>query len=502
MADWIIAGQPSSILDPAVGPGIFPRVIAARLTAPTRMVCVDVDPNALIAMRRSLTAPSPLRVEGEGQLGDFLALRLEERFDAIIANPPYLRHHAMSYDFDVFARVGGAAGLSISRLSNSYILFLLRCATLLKPGGRMCFIIPAEWTNANFGQPVKEYLLDRGLLRRMAYFSHAADVFEDALTTSCVLFMESGPSDSATLPIHYVPANARLDGLASLDALAAAAPAMEVPKAALRVARKWDALIRGGTVAVPPGFVRLGDLASTKRGIATGANEFFHLSRQRAAAAGIMPQHLRACVGKAADVPGLVFTGNDFERLSRNGGRSHLVVFGRDLSEAERRYVAAGVAQGLPERHLLAVRSPWYGMEKRAPAPIWAAVFNRERLRFIHNRARVHNLTTFHGVFPHGLTDEQITALVALLNSPTVQRLAAGQVRVYGGGLRKFEPKDLLGILVPDVRAASSPTLSALASALGRLSSVRTGDADAMTDLDGLVETAATEACQAPRTLF
>ena len=466
MADWVCANDPTSILDPAVGAGAFPRAISERLSSPVRMVCVDVDP-AAISFTKAGEIAAASQILMESRLGDFLTMPFNEIFDAIIANPPYLRHQSMTYDFDIFARIGGAVGVSVSRLANSYILFLLRCATLLKAGGRMCFIIPAEWTNANFGQPVKEYLLDRCMLRRMAYFNHSVDVFENALTTSCVLFIEKGPEQVfASIPVHYVPAGIVLTRLTSSEALEREAPATHVPRAALRGTKKWDFLVRSGATVTPPGFVRLGDLAITKRGIATGANEFFHLTKSQAANAGISARHLVPCVGRAADVSGLLFTSADFEHLSRTDGRGHLIAFGREPSPAEQRYIQQGVARNLPKRHLLAVRSPWYSMERRKPAPIWAAVFSRERLRFIYNQARVHNLTTFHGIFPLGLTEEQTVGLVALLNSPMVQSLAAEHVRVYGGGLRKFEPKDLLSILVPDVRATSLSTLFGLAEAL------------------------------------
>lgn len=502
MADWVGANSPSLILDPAVGPGIFPRIMAQRLTTAARMICVDIDSSALDIMQRGLSNSSFLQVEEK--LGDFLIMPIVDRFDAIIANPPYLRHHAMTYDFDIFSSIGGSAGLSISRLTNSYILFLLRCATLLKPGGRMCFIVPAEWTNSNFGQPVKEHLLDSGLLRRMAYFNHAADIFGGALTTSCILFMESGHTASQTMPVHYVSSEIALEALTSLDALASAVPDVEVSRAALRASKKWDSLIRNGETKMPAGFVRLGDLATTKRGIATGANEFFHLPIEQASIAGISARHLQPCVGKAGDVKGHIFTDEDFERLKRNKGRSQLVTFGRELSMAERRYVQNGIVQGLHERHLLAARSPWYSMEKRVPAPVWAAVFNREKLRFIYNKARVHNLTTFHGIFPRNISEEQTVALVALLNSPTVQQLASEQVRVYGGGLRKFEPKDLLGIPVPDVRSASFSTLFALAEVLCRISSKSTDleSVALLAELDDLAAIAASEASQTPSMLF
>ena len=105
-------------------------------------------------------------------------------------------------------------------------------------------------------------------------------------------------------------------------------------------------------------------------------------------------------------------------------------------------------------------------MEQRAPAPIWAAVFGRKSLRFIYNDAGVHNLTTFHGIYPTRTDALYCRALVACLNSRLVQSLAAHQRRVYGGGLMKFEPRDLLAIPLPDLAGASADILEELAALL------------------------------------
>lgn len=505
MADWVCSSHPRTILDPAVGPGAFPRAVIERLSSSWRMTCVDIDPLVIRFLDEGQHA-LPRCLEIESRLGDFLTMRFDEKFDGIIANPPYLRHHAMSYNFDIFSFVGSLVNLNLSRLTNSYILFLLRCVALLKQGGRMSFLIPAEWANANFGQPIKEFLLDKGLLQRMAYFSHTSDVFEDALTTSCVLFVENKSSlVPSPLPVHYVPKDISLDSLDSMEALESSFPATEIPRPTLRASKKWDALVRGGATLPLPGFIPLGDIATTKRGIATGANDFFHITKSEADAAGISDQNLFPCVGRAGDVAGLVFTKMDYERLAQTNACTQLVAFGRETTNREQLYIQRGEAQGLPSRYLLTMRSPWYKMEERPPAPIWSAVFNRERLRFVYNQARVHNLTTFHGIFPRTLTEEQTVGLVALLNSPIVQSLAAEQVRVYGGGLRKFEPRDLLSILVPDIRAVPFSTLFALAEALCQVSEPAIEEAAktaALARLDELAAETASAASLKPRTLF
>jgi adenine-specific DNA-methyltransferase len=236
----------------------------------------------------------------------------------------------------------------------------------------------------------------------LIYFSHSALIFEEALTTASVLLIEK-PIDKVrreSVLIGYVHHAVEIPELYPL--LTRQRPkgvsvlVQDLSTDKLLSAGKWDHLLNHVAEDLPAGFVPLSSLASTRRGIATGANSYFHISREDAKLAGIRSANLRNCVGRATDIPSLIFSQGDFKTLVADEGRTQLVVLGDDLSESEQAYVAKGEALGLPLRYLLAARSPWYSMERRKPSPIWAAVFGRRGLRFIHNSAGVSNLTTFH----------------------------------------------------------------------------------------------------------
>ena len=255
----------------------------------------------------------------------------------------------------------------------------------------------------------------------------------------------------------------------SLEALRKTARRSAFTAETLLSSGKWDFLIREGVQEIVAGFVPLRTMASTKRGIATGANEFFHISQSVAASHGLCTTDLSACVGRAADVRGFEFTANDFEVLLQQDRRAYLVTFGTSLTASEAAYIAKGEAEGLHKRYLLAVRRPWYSMEGQEPAPIWAAVFGRRGLRFIHNRTGALTLTTFHCVYPFDRSPEFSAALTLCLNLPSNQAAARAHTRVYGGGLLKFEPKDLLEIAVPNLRRVSKETLCLLAREQSRV---------------------------------
>ena len=76
-------------------------------------------------------------------------------------------------------------------------------------------------------------------------------------------------------------------------------------------------------------------------------------------------------------------------------------------------------------------------------------------------------------------------ALVACLNAEPVQARIGAQMRHYGGGLRKIEPRDLAQIAVPDLRSVAPEQIAALGQALGALND---GQRGAQQRLDRLVE--------------
>lgn len=232
---------------------------------------------------------------------------------------------------------------------------------------------------------------------------------------------------------------------------------------------KWETRLQGRTARVREGWVPLQSLAKFRRGIATGANGFFLLSETRLAELGIAKDRSLKCVGRAGDVDGLIFSEADFDAVARGGGKVRLLNLKDPLSAREQHYVRAGEAEGLLSRYILAHRTPWYSMEQRDIAPLWAAVFGRGDLKFVVNESGARSLTNFHCIYPTGLSPIQVRALALCLNSPSVRRESKLEGRVYGGGLNKFEPNDLKQIMVPNIKEASTAMLSAADDLLGKL---------------------------------
>ena len=463
MCEWVVSIKPASLLDPAVGLGIFVRKFLEHKIE-CEITAIDIDSVALNSFSDS-------NMHGhvtEAIQQDFLTWESPAKFDAILANPPYLRHHDLNYDRDIFREIGCRNDIRLSRLTNAYALFILEICRRLNLGGRAAVVVPGEWLNANFGVPIKEFLLRDGFLKKLVYFSHAELVFDDALTTACLLFLERShePADEMVHTL-FVKSGVELAHLRQI--LSGGNPTHDsvfeqrFTADDLLKHPKWNSVLENGQSKTLDGFVPLRELASTCRGIATGANKFFHVSQQYFQEQGISQKHALPCVGRANSVNGLIFSQDDLDQLAEEDRPTYLISFDDDLSDAEKRYVLKGESEGLHRRYLTSARSPWYRMEQRDPAPIWAAVFGRKELRFIWNQAGVANLTTFHCVYPHDKRPVFVQALLGCLNSRIVQKRSRSHQRVYGGGLLKYEPKDLLEIPLPDLRLVSESTTRELA---------------------------------------
>lgn len=434
MTAWAVAHRPRRILDPCLGPGVFVQCVdelRQRGIVPrdAEVRAYELDPR----MVRAYRAAAARRGEPWVRVtqGDFLRARPDGRFDAALCNPPYVRHHEHRLDETLFRRFDRLVGARLSRLTNIYGLFLLRIWSLLAEGGRAAIITPAEWLNADFGCALKRYLMAQNAIDGILQFDHVTSVFDGVLTTAAITLLRRGRGEDEPV---------RLRGVRSVAELERFDGGIAYARSQLDPSAKWSPLFqrhpgRNGR-AVP-----LGEVARCVRGIATGANRYFVLKPSELAVAGIDRADVTPCVSKAGQVVASRLTTADVDRLIAADERVLLLTPREPPRPAVRRYLALGRRLGVHRRYLPQHRPCWYQPERREPAPIWVNVFARGPFRFVRNEAGVLHLTAYHGIYPQaGVDPERLHA--ALCGAGTQAELRR-QMRIYGGGLRKLEPRDV-----------------------------------------------------------
>lgn len=99
--------------------------------------------------------------------GDFLQLEINEKFDCIIGNPPYKSVSGTKQSKQAYRKQYP----QLDGKFDLYILFLLKCLSLLKKGGVLKFIIPTSFMNVASFNRVRIYLLENFTIENVFLFS-------------------------------------------------------------------------------------------------------------------------------------------------------------------------------------------------------------------------------------------------------------------------------------------------------------------------------------------
>jgi len=454
--------RPVRFLDPAFGTGSFYSALLESF--PKNRIGwskgFEIDPH-YGRPARTLWADAAITLV----LNDFTkaAPPQEDRGKAnlVICNPPYVRHHYLDAASKQRLRAASvrAAGVDLNGLTGLYCHFVTLSHTWMCKDALAIWLIPSEFMDVNYGGPLKEYLLNRVTLLRIHRFDPAEVQFDDALVSSAVvIFRNAEPPGEHVVEFTFG------------GTLAEPRQTHAVPRADLRPKTKWTRLAHAPENHADENTrLKLADLFTVKRGIATGSNEFFVLSEAKAQELGLPRRFLKPIL------PSPRFLRTDEVEADDKGDpliEPRMVLLDCRLPEDEIRqkyprlwaYLQSGRARGVHERYLCRHREPWYAQESRKPAPILCTYMGRTdsdkgAFRFILNRSMAITANVYLLLYPKAtlagmLHDrpELLKAVWTALNEiPWNAILGVG--RVYGGGLHKMEPKELAEVPVDTLLA-------------------------------------------------
>src|SRR6266581_1111462 len=119
-------------------------------------------------------------------------------FDAVIGNPPYIRIQALKewapIEVEYYKKAYKAAGKGNYDI---YVVFVERGLSLLNKHGRLGFILPHKFFNAQYGEPLRALIAKSRSLSEIVHFGDQ-QVFEDGTTYTCLLILDkSGTNEVA-----------------------------------------------------------------------------------------------------------------------------------------------------------------------------------------------------------------------------------------------------------------------------------------------------------------
>ena len=452
MAGWVTEPNPGTLFDPAVGPGTF--FAAARAVGfAGKFAGYELHERAFAEGERlGLCAVDFADVV----VGDFISARLNCTFPAIISNPPYIRHHRLSElrKRELRRIAERVLGFPLDGRVGLHVYFLLKCLEILAPAGRLAFLLPADVCEGISSRPFWNRLCERFHLEAVLTFDAAAAPFPKVDTNAMVFLISNNTPHDRLRWIRVLERDSdtithAVRGVANRNG--------DHPALACHDRKLAEALATG--LSRPPRSasskgVPLTHFARVMRGIATGANDFFFLTRQQIAELGLDARYFARAIGRTRDCPGDTLKPATLAALERQARPSWLLNLDGTSKErlpaALRLYLEQGEQQRLHERALIQSRRPWYKMEQRMPPPILFAYLGRRDCRFILNEAGVVPLTGFLCVYPWDSQPDAVRRLWRALNHPTTLENLAFAGKSYGGGALKVEPRQLDMLEIPD----------------------------------------------------
>ena len=454
MCRWAMARGAKEVYDPSFGLGAFFKA-AQSVDPEVRFRASEIDPRVLEFYSQTNACSNALNVSREDYLSTW-----NQRHAAIVCNPPYMRFQLFNNRDAVFAAFSQHLNCRLSGYTNIASAFLMKSLAELIPSGRLAYIMPLEFLNTGYGKTIKSRLLDNGLLKALIRINPEKDVFPDATTSVGIVLVEN---DGVRSPVKFYTA----PNLTGLSSLLDTTPTRELENSALKPDDKWlKHFDERHSNFQSCDLVTIDTYGSFNRGIATGANEFFAMSNSEAKRRQLPRSVFLRCITKSAQVTKSVFTEEDLNALDSGDAPVLLLNLNGAVSGPESDYLKYGEEQGYHQRYLTKVRSPWYKLEKRTPAPLLFGVFSRERFKVIRNLSTAVNLTCFHGFYPNLFGQAIVDALFLYFQSRAARRLLELNMRRYGDSLHKFEPNDLNRALAPSVDWFAKLSPGAVAEAL------------------------------------
>lgn len=457
LAKWAIRSGSDRILEPSCGNGVFlisaMSVLGSFRNGNPEIVGVELIPDeAEKAMEEMADFPSV------GVICDdfFSWLRCTHtaKFDVVIGNPPFIRYqHFPEPSRSLAMEFMEAQGLHPNRLTNIWVPFVVTGTAMLREGGRLAMVLPAELLQVTYAAQLRQYLADS--FESIAIFACNEMLFENAEQEVVLVLAEGRLAEQDSKNVCDIS----LVGVSSLEELSQAEPRTERKKCNKKYVKhdteKWlkyfldkreiDLMrtLRQGEVACT-----LSDHASIDVGVVTGKNAFFVVSQEEVKKYGL-EEYVTPLVGRTQQLAGTVLRKREHQEFRRSGKRVYLLDLSthnsKDFSKGLRDFIEYGKSQGFDKGYKCRIRKSWYNVPSgwKPDCFFFRQIYDFPRV--VLNKAGATSTDTIHRME----CKSSASRVAANLYTHLTAASAEIEGRSYGGGVLELEPTEAERLLVP-----------------------------------------------------
>ena len=451
---WVAKGDPKSILEPSCGDGVFLDKIAANL-GDRAVTGFEIDRAEARKAYGRAKSSGLTRVSVDDD--DFLGWAIEalgdksDRFDAVLGNPPFIRYQYLPPLFQGRAeRIFNELNCKFTKHTNAWVPFILASFALLRPGGRLAMVVPAEIIHVTHAQSLRSYLGENA--RRLVVVDPEELWFERTLQGAVLLLAEKKrSSDDIAEGLGIYPVRGReflkLDPEHVFNA--------SKPINGKTVEGKWTrALLDPHTRTLLDDLVekkyvrRFDEVAEVDVGIVTGANSFFLVENEIVERYGLQ-KWAYPMFGRSEHCPGVIYDEAQHRANAAKGNPTNFVWFQDSSVEKTRNgraYIERGEQEQLHTRYKCRIRSPWYAVPSVYATEVGMLKRSHDTPRLILNKLRAYTTDTAYRVqVKEGTADQLVFGFLNALTALSAEL----EGRHYGGGVLELVPSEIERLLVP-----------------------------------------------------
>ena len=390
-------------------------------------------------------------------------------FDLVIANPPYVRQEDIAPKPYKDALLQAYSDAAVGR-SDLYCYFYARGLQLLRPRGMHVFVCSNSWLDVGYGAKLQQYLLTNAALEAV-YESAIERQFITADINTIISVLRKTDAPAPDDPTRFVqlredfeaalsPGGRRREIVKTRAQLLNAATA-----AAQFTGDKW-----GGKYLRAPDIyhhildqygarlARLGDIATVRRGITTGANEFFYLTPEVIEQWGIEAQYRRP----------VMTTPQESRSLAVNPATlpKQLFICHQDRPDlkgtAALAYIQWGESQNHHQRTSVKSRRRWYDLGERQTVHLGMNYLIDTTSRTFYIQDRLLFGDNFQELQSNKVSPLQ---LCAVMNSTVSQLMfnISGRAN-FGGGLMKIQTFEIESLSIVNPALLPEPDAAIFAT--------------------------------------
>lgn len=161
----------SKILEPSCGEGIFLKCLQKK--GFDKVIAYEIDKELAQDFKNV-------------QYESFVSAKIEDTFDLIIGNPPYIRWKNLEESLKQELLQSSLWNKYFNSLCDYSYIFILKSIELLKENGQLIFICPEYWMNTTHSLTLRNYMVSHGYFEEIYHFNETP-IFEK-VAISLVIF--------------------------------------------------------------------------------------------------------------------------------------------------------------------------------------------------------------------------------------------------------------------------------------------------------------------------